>query len=125
MGGLPKTGADGLYGVVWRDDMSQMFYHVNTLMQHIDLNANVQNENQEALSASLSEGQATPELLISKVKKHINGDNVVIIWNEGNAELPEKYLRANNIQVFIIIQPLVTNYCRVKVVDVSNCFNLI
>ena len=83
LGGFPKTGADGLYGIVWRDKLLQVFFHVNTLMQHIDAHAvtalNKDPEEEKILKDSQA-GTITQEiankLIIHKIRKYINSDNV-------------------------------------------------
>lgn len=119
LGGLPKTGADGLYGILWRDKLMQVFFHVNTLMQHIDIETNLSTNNETSvLSGNLTNEEIDKEQIISKIKKYINNDNAVILWNESGEEIQQEYLKSNKVDIFIIIKPLVTNYCQIIVKNV-------
>lgn len=131
LGGLPQTGRDGLYGMVWRDNLSQVFFHVNTLMQHIDVNAALlakydNSEEGKLISqfpqsnpdSSIVPPELTEELIRLKIKKHINGDNVVILWNENEQDIPEEFMKSLNVKTYIIIKPLITNYCKLTTINV-------
>jgi len=141
LGGLPKNGADGLYGIIWRDELSQIFFHVNVLMQHIDENANkyrnlrgVVNSEEEAMvtklisnvgSTKLEEIDQKPlsieekqELIKVKIKRYFNSDNIVIIWNENTQPIPLDLFKDGKLCIFIIITPLLSNYCKIQIIDV-------
>ncbi len=142
LGGMPRNGADGLFGVVWRDEISQVFFHVNTLMQYIERNANKyrnlkgkidpqEEEMASKLFNSLSEVETkepkpteplsdtqVKDLIRLKIKRYLNADNVVIVWNETGRELDEAFFRRVKTSVFIVITPFLTNYCSVKIVNV-------
>lgn len=111
LGGFPKTGEDGLYGIVWRDSLMQVFFHVNTLMQHIT---------DVGVGANLPKD----EIIFQKIKKYIDQENVVIIWNETDQEIPEDYLKLNKVDIFIIIKPLVTPYCKIIIKNVKLHVNM-
>ena len=126
--------------MVWRDELTQVFFHVNTLMQHIDHSANKyrnlkgkidpQEEEmistlfnslapaQDSVAATKLPAEQVRQLVLLKVKRHVKNDNVAIIWNESPEAAPEKIFTNQEIEVFVIVTPLTTGFCSVKVVNV-------
>lgn len=108
IGEMPKNGEDGLYGILWRDELSQVFFHVNNLMQSSFPNPDKQKLNEDQLK----------DLACKKIFRHITNDNVAILWNESGKEIPEAFIKNNNIEIMIIITPQVTEFCAVKIINV-------
>lgn len=89
IGGLPRDDSEGVYGISWKDEVTQVFFHVNTLLMH----------------------EGSPE----RVLKHINKNSVAIVWNESGCEVPPVLFASGNLKVFIQIVPLPTGFCRLTV----------
>ena len=86
IGKLPRSGADGLYGILWKDRLMRVFFYVNTLMQY----TNGPKEDQ-----------------IEKIKEYVKGNNIVIVWNESlSGPLSRSLLKQINKNIVIVITPL-------------------
>ena len=83
-------------GIMRKDLLRQVFFHISTLMQH------------------------TAET----IKKQMKETNVVIIWNEGK-ELNETALRQMNDKVVIVIAGLKKEYYKVKTYAVCLILNVV
>ncbi len=113
--------------------MAQTFFHVNTLMRHINLPACFDSTRErlapqereliEALQKAMRNGESGQEgsgrllddLLFTKIGKRMQADNVVVMWNESGREVSEDWMARSSAGAYIIIRPLVTNFCEVTI----------
>lgn len=94
LNGLPRSGAEGLYGILAKDNISQIFFYINTLMQY---------------------SESPTEDSVKRIKNYIKDLNVVIVWNENPSSiLTESLLKKINDKVVILLTPLENDYCYVK-----------
>ena len=94
-----KPGNDGPYEILWRDELSQIIFHVNTLLQYT--------------------GEETKEDRITKVKKVISSTNVAIIWNEySRYGLSKEVLKQINSKICIVLSPFDDNFWNVTIYQV-------
>eukprot|EP00826_Nyctotherus_ovalis_P022095 TRINITY_DN17236_c0_g1_i9.p1 TRINITY_DN17236_c0_g1~~TRINITY_DN17236_c0_g1_i9.p1 ORF type:complete len:795 (+),score=216.77 TRINITY_DN17236_c0_g1_i9:104-2488(+) len=136
LGNMPLNGSDGKYGLVWQDKLTQIFFHVNILMQHIDetvnnyrnLHGKIDAQEEAMVTQILSsistkspeESKASPltpgelqKLVVFKIRRHLQSDNVLVLWNESGGKVPLEIFKGKT-SVFIVIDPLTTGYCAVK-----------
>ena len=94
IGSLSRTGNNGLFGILWKDQLTQVFLHVNTLLQY-------------------TEGK--PSMSIKEV---LAKDNITIIWNEHIEELNLELLRKLSSKLCIVIEQYSEELYNVKVHNV-------
>ncbi len=130
LGGLARSGADGRYGCLWRDELTQVFFHVSTLLRHVDIAACFLPESldkaspQEAEMSKRLQNEQDPvekkriiaqELIFTKIWKRIAATNVTILWDESGKEMTEDFFRDFPAGACIVLRPLVTSFCEVRV----------
>ncbi|XP_062133679.1 tuberin isoform X1 [Drosophila sulfurigaster albostrigata] len=91
--GLDKSGADGKFAYIWKDDILQVTFHVATLMP-----TNLQDD---------------PNC--NEKKKHIGNDFVKIIYNESGEEYNLTTISGHFNYACVIVEPLELNSNRVYV----------
>ena len=90
IGGLPKI--KGVYGVLWKNSVMQVFFHSNTLLCSLNT---------------------------SEIKEFITKNNVTIIWNENiENQLTKEIAKKINDKVVISINPLSINFSNVDIYPV-------
>ncbi|XP_046387021.1 tuberin [Ischnura elegans] len=80
LGGLDRNGNDGKFTYIWQDDVTQIVFHVATLM-------------------------TTTERFIEK-KKHIGNDYVTIVYNESGEDYNIQTVKGQFNYACVVIQPL-------------------
>uniref|UniRef100_A0A1X7VTP7 Rap-GAP domain-containing protein n=1 Tax=Amphimedon queenslandica TaxID=400682 RepID=A0A1X7VTP7_AMPQE len=83
LGGLDTSGIDGEYACFWEDDITQVIFHVATLLPTLPSNASCSNK-----------------------KLHIGNDFVTIIYNESKNSLEFGLIKGQFNYAEVIIQPL-------------------
>lgn len=102
-GGLQKDNKNenGL-GIIYRDEISQAFFHVNSLMKIVNSEKTKEKD----------------EEIYEKVRNYLSNDNVVIVWNESDKNLPSELFENSSTGIYILIDPLPTNFCILKVMNI-------
>ncbi|XP_039291005.1 LOW QUALITY PROTEIN: tuberin [Nilaparvata lugens] len=84
LGGLDKTGEDGIFSYIWEDDVMQVIFHIATLMpNNEDVDPHFTNK-----------------------KKHIGNDFVTIVYNESGEDYNIKTLKAQFSYASVVVRPL-------------------
>ena len=97
---IARDGSEMAYGLLWKNELTQVFFYVNTLMRFkIKGNKVVLIEDYK------------------HIQEYIQKTNVVIIWNETGKEIKSEDLSNS---VAIVINPLPVNYCVIKIVHKTN-----
>ena len=142
LGNIPINGSDGKYGILWQDKLMHIFFHVNVLMQYIDettnnyrnLHGKIDPQEEAMVTQILSsvgaksseDSKGTPmkpselkRLIVFKIRRHLQSDNVIIIWNESGKKEPLDTFKGGKTSIFIVITPFNTGCCEIKRMTVS------
>lgn len=131
LGAMPRSGADGCYGILWKNSLSQVFFHVNVLFQYIDEAASKYEDSRKRSKAepifSVEEDKelsAKPRLATSKASKYIESDDVWVIWNESGNEVPREFLKDKKTKTILIVTPLANGYSVIQLAKVLLGLNI-
>lgn len=102
LGGLACTGEDGTYCLSWQDDVTQVVFHVATLMP------NVENDRQRG-----------------KKKRHIGNDYVHIVYNESGEPYDLATIRGDCHSVCVVVEPLKLGHNLVSLVGKPEVLELL
>eukprot|EP00826_Nyctotherus_ovalis_P015332 TRINITY_DN14348_c0_g1_i7.p4 TRINITY_DN14348_c0_g1~~TRINITY_DN14348_c0_g1_i7.p4 ORF type:complete len:104 (+),score=38.38 TRINITY_DN14348_c0_g1_i7:73-384(+) len=91
-GSLSKLSDERLFGILYKSQLAQVFFHVNTLLQ-----------------------QSTSKSFVGEV---IAKDNVRIVWNESKEELSEELLRKVGGRLCVVIEEFEGEVCEVTIKNV-------
>ena len=101
-GELPKSGEEGVYGLLWRNELTQVFSYVNTLLAYKNINGVI---------------EATGKEDYKRIKKYMEDVTVLIVWNEKGEKIPKVLVESRKANVFINIVVLPVEFCKVKIVN--------
>eukprot|EP00826_Nyctotherus_ovalis_P038589 TRINITY_DN3625_c0_g1_i5.p1 TRINITY_DN3625_c0_g1~~TRINITY_DN3625_c0_g1_i5.p1 ORF type:complete len:427 (-),score=117.05 TRINITY_DN3625_c0_g1_i5:119-1399(-) len=99
VGGLNEDGSDGAYGLLWKDELTQVFFFVNTLLRYRYVKDKIVFNKDSKLADELTKTCG-----------------VLIVWNE-SAEEVSSLLHGSEARIHIVVRPLLTGFCSIKVID--------
>ncbi|XP_070391131.1 tuberin isoform X4 [Dermacentor albipictus] len=102
LGGLACTGEDGTYCLCWQDDVTQVVFHVATLMPNVENDRHRGNK-----------------------KRHIGNDYVHIVYNESSEPYNLATIRGDCHCVCVVVEPLKLGHNLVSLVGKPDVLELL
>uniref|UniRef100_A0A1E1XEJ7 Putative tuberin n=1 Tax=Amblyomma aureolatum TaxID=187763 RepID=A0A1E1XEJ7_9ACAR len=102
VGGLACTGEDGTHCLCWQDDVTQVVFHVATLMPNVD-----------------------SDRLRGNKKRHIGNDFVHIVYNDSGEPYDLATIRGDFHRVCVVVEPLKLEHNLVSLVGKPEVLELL